>query len=44
MFDKELFLSLCEKYGVELNDKYDQPMIKIDGELIALTEWLERED
>ena len=24
MFDKELFLSLCEKYGVEFNDKHSK--------------------
>lgn len=27
-FDKDLFYRLCEKYGVELSDKYDKPMIK----------------
>lgn len=31
MFDKDLFLSLCEKYDVELSDTAISPMIK-DGE------------
>lgn len=30
MFDKDLFLSLCEKYGVELSETASSPMIK-DG-------------
>ena len=28
MLNKKLFYRLCEKYGVELSDKYDNPMIK----------------
>ena len=28
MFNSELFYKLCEKYGVELSDKYNRPMIK----------------
>ena len=35
MFDKELFYSLCDKYQVELSDKYDNTMIK-DGEEIKV--------
>lgn len=27
-FDKDLLYRLCEKYGVELSDKYGKPMIK----------------
>lgn len=27
-FDAELFYKLCEKYDIELSDKYDKPMIK----------------
>ena len=27
-FDRDLFYRLCEKYGLELSDKYDKPMIK----------------
>jgi len=27
-FDAELFYRLCEKYGVELSNKHDRPMIK----------------
>lgn len=38
MFDKELFLSICREYGVELSDKYDKPMIRIDGVEREITE------
>ena len=39
MFNKELFYSLCEKYDVELSDKYDKPMIKEeDGTLRPLVD------
>ena len=31
MFDKNLFLELCEKYNVELSNSAKEPMIK-DGE------------
>lgn len=27
MFNRELFYGLCEKYGVELSDKHDRPMM-----------------
>ena len=27
-FDRDLFYRLCEKYNVELSDKYDKPMLK----------------
>jgi len=33
MFNKDLFLSLCEKYNVELSDTATCPMIK-DGEQV----------
>ena len=33
MFNKELFYSLCEKYQVELSDKFETAMIK-DGEVL----------
>lgn len=32
-FDKELFYSLCNKYNVELCDKYNSPMLKIGDEI-----------
>jgi hypothetical protein len=32
MFDKDLFLSICEKYDVELSQTADSPMLKEDGE------------
>ena len=28
MFDKDLFLSLCKKYGVKMSSEYGQPMIE----------------
>jgi len=31
MFDKDLFLSICEKYDVELSQTADSPMLKEDG-------------
>lgn len=38
-FDRDLFYRLCEKYGVELLDKYDKPMIKeSDGSIRLLTD------
>lgn len=37
MFNKDLFLSLCEKYGVELSD-CDSPMIKKENDLYPLTD------
>lgn len=37
-FDRELFLSLCKKYGVPLSSKYKVPMIQEeDGTIRALT-------
>lgn len=30
MFDKDLFLSICEKYDVELSQTADSPMLKED--------------
>ena len=30
MFDKDLFLSICEKYGVDHSETTDSPMIKIE--------------
>lgn len=38
-FNRDLFYRLCEKYGVELLDKYDRPMIKeSDGSIRPLTD------
>jgi len=38
-FDRNLFYRLCEKYNVELSDKYDKPMIKeSDGTVRLLTD------
>lgn len=28
MFNQELFYSLCEKYGVELSNEIDSPMVR----------------
>ena len=38
MFNKELFYDLCDKYGVELSDQYDRPMLKVDEEIRELVE------
>lgn len=27
MLDIDLFYELCDKYGIELSDKYDRPML-----------------
>ncbi len=27
MIDIDLFYELCDKYGIELSDKYDRPML-----------------
>lgn len=39
MFDRDLFLTLCEEYGVEFSDTYTKPMYREDDgtmkELIA---------
>lgn len=37
MFDKNLFLSLCKEYGVELSKIYSRPMIKDDKEIREIT-------
>lgn len=33
-FDKDLFYRLCKKYGVELSDEYDKPMLKEPGDTV----------
>lgn len=33
MFNKDLFLSLCGKYDVELSDTLARPMMKVESEL-----------
>lgn len=39
MFDKELFLSLCKKYGVVMSSEYGQPMMKdSEGNVSPLTD------
>ena len=38
MFNKELFLSLCEKYGVEFSETATSPMIKEGMQIHAITE------
>lgn len=38
MFNKELFYALCDKYGVELSNQYDKPMLKTNGEIRELVE------
>lgn len=38
MFNKELFLQLCEEHGVEFSDKYSAPMIvNKNGDVKELT-------
>ena len=37
MFDKDLFLSLCGKYNVELSDTLTRPMIKVGSQLCDIT-------
>lgn len=37
MFDKDLFLSLCEKYEVELSETADSPMIREGNQTRAIT-------
>ncbi len=34
MFDKDLFLSICEKYGVDHSEIEDSPKIKIEDGVI----------
>lgn len=38
MFNRELFYTLCDKYGVEFSDKYDKPMLKTEDGLRELVE------
>lgn len=38
MFTRDLFYTLCDKYGVELSDQYDRPMLKVDGEIREFVE------
>ena len=38
MLDKDLFYSLCEKYGVELTDKYGRAVIKTDDGVLDICE------
>lgn len=38
MFDKDLFISLCEKYGVEFSDTASSPMIKKGEDVRPLLE------
>ena len=38
MFDKDLFLSLCEKYDVELSETATSPMIREGIEVHAITD------
>lgn len=38
MFDKDLFLSLCEKYGVELSETATRPMIKEGDQTHEITD------
>lgn len=37
MFDKDLFLSLCEKYNVEFSDTATSPMIRENLDVHAIT-------
>ena len=37
MFDKDLFLSLCEKYDVELSKTATSPMLKDGDQVHAIT-------
>lgn len=37
MFDKDLFLSLCGKYNVELSDTLARPMMRVELELHDIT-------
>lgn len=38
MFNKELFLKLCEKYGVQFSSEYDTTMINDNGKLRPLVD------
>lgn len=37
MFNKDLFYSICKKYNVELNEKFDCPMIKDETGIHKIT-------
>ncbi len=37
MFDKELFLSLCKRYNVELSETAECPMIKKGDQVHSIT-------
>ena len=37
IFNKDLFLSLCGKYNVELSDTLTRPMIKVGSQLCDIT-------
>lgn len=37
MFNKDLFLSLCGKYNVELSDTLARPMMKVGSQLCDIT-------
>ena len=38
-FNSELFMELCEKYGVEFSNKYDEPVIEHkDGSVTKFSE------
>ena len=37
MFDKDLFLSLCGKYNVELSETLARPMMKVGSQLCDIT-------
>ena len=38
MFDKELFLSLCKKYNVELSKTAKEPMLREGNDICPITE------
>lgn len=38
MFDKELFLSLCKKYNVELSKTAKEPMLQEGNDIRPITE------
>lgn len=37
MFDKDLFLSICEKYDVEFSQTADSPMLREGEEIHSIT-------
>ena len=37
-FDIDLFYSICEEYGVEFSDEYNEPLVKLeDGSIVTFT-------